>query len=90
MLSIYFFDMSPVNYLDPLQVHVTAFDLYSGLIKSLVFGVLISTISCYKGLTTSGGAEGVGKSTTQSVVICYSLILITNFLLTLLINVIHQ
>ena len=90
LLSIYFFDMSPVNYLDPLQVHVTAFDLYSGLIKSLVFGVLISTISCYKGITTSGGAEGVGKSTTQSFVICYSLILITNFLLTLLKNIVHQ
>ena len=86
LLSVYYFDMSPINFLDPIQLHVTGFDLYSGLAKSVVFGMLISTISCYKGLTTAGGAEGVGKATTQSVVICYALILITNFFLTIFIN----
>ena len=48
--------------------------------------LIYSKISCYKGLKTKGGAAGVGNSTTSSVVICYSFILIINFLLTIVLN----
>jgi phospholipid/cholesterol/gamma-HCH transport system permease protein len=78
--------MAPNTFLDPLPIHVTTFDFFSGIVKSLVFAVVIVTISCYKGMTTQGGAAGVGRSTTNSVVICYSVILISNFLLTLGLN----
>ena len=44
-------------------------DVYMGLIKSFFFGMVISVVSCYYGFKTSGGAEGVGLSTTRSVVI---------------------
>lgn len=43
-------------------------DIWSGLLKAAVFSFLISGISCYKGLTVTGGAEGVGRATTESVV----------------------
>ena len=43
-------------------------DLVAGFVKSLVFGLLVGLISCYKGLSVKGGAEGVGASTTASVV----------------------
>ena len=43
-------------------------DLSTGLIKAGVFGLLISLIACYEGLTVSGGAEGVGRATTATVV----------------------
>lgn len=59
-------------------------DLYSGLIKSFVFAWLVITIACDKGLNVSGGAEGVGKSTTASVVTSLLAILIANALLTAL------
>lgn len=44
-------------------------DINTGLIKSVVFGAVISAVGCYEGLSVTGGAEGVGKSTTSSVVI---------------------
>ena len=44
------------------------FDPFYGLIKSVVFGFIITSISCYKGYHTSGGAEGVGEATTQAAV----------------------
>ncbi len=44
-------------------------DIYNGLIKAAVFGIILSIVSCYKGFYTKGGAEGVGKSTTEAVVV---------------------
>lgn len=43
-------------------------DFLTGLVKAGVFGVLISLIACWEGLSVSGGAEGVGRATTQTVV----------------------
>ncbi len=86
LIAVYFYGMSPQSFLDPLPQHVTTFDFVSGMVKSFVFGIIIVTISCYKGMTTKGGAAGVGRSTTSSVVICYSVILVVNFLLTLGLN----
>ncbi|MFH1776522.1 MAG: ABC transporter permease [Candidatus Omnitrophota bacterium] len=50
-------------------------DIWTGLIKSAVFAVIISIISCFEGMNTRGGAEGVGIATTQAVVISCILIL---------------
>lgn len=90
LIAVYFFNMAPVSYFDPMPIHITMFDLNTGIIKSFIFGVLIMTISCYKGMTTKGGAEGVGRSTTNSVVISYCCILLTNFFLTVALNVLRD
>ncbi len=89
ILAVYFFGMNPTTFLGPLPDSITMFDLLVGLIKSLCFAVIIVTISCYKGMKTSGGAAGVGLATTNSVVLNYSIILITNFVLTLALNLFH-
>lgn len=86
VIAVYYYGMASNTYLDPLPIHITTFDFISGLVKAFVFGIIIVTISCYKGMRTRGGAAGVGRSTTQSVVICYSVILIGNFLLTVALN----
>lgn len=57
-------------------------DLFSGLIKSCFFGGILAVVCCFKGYSTSGGAEGVGKSATQSVVISSVSILIADYILT--------
>jgi phospholipid/cholesterol/gamma-HCH transport system permease protein len=57
-------------------------DLFSGLIKAAFFGAILSVIGCYKGYSTSGGAEGVGRAATQSVVISSVSILIADYILT--------
>ena len=60
----------------------STWDLYSGVIKSVVFAWLIITIACQSGLDVEGGAEGVGNATTHSVVWSILMTLIANALLT--------
>lgn len=56
-------------------------DFWGGLLKSSIFGGIIAVIACYMGFNTRGGASGVGKSTTYSVVVSIMLILISNYFL---------
>ncbi len=89
-IAISLFHMSSATYFDPMRIHISLFDLATGGIKSFIFGILLVTVCCYKGMKTKGGAEGVGKSTTQSVVTTYILILVADFFLTMALNMIHQ
>lgn len=57
-------------------------DIYNGLIKAAFFGLILSLIGCYKGFNTTGGAEGVGKATTEAVVFASVSILISDYFLT--------
>ena len=57
-----------------------------GFLKTFVFAFLVSMVSCYKGVTTRGGAEGVGKATTQAVVISMVLVLVVDYFATALLN----
>lgn len=86
VVAVYYYGMSSNSFLDPLPVNIKIFDFFSGMVKALIFGIIIITISCYRGMTTTGGAAGVGRATTNSVVICYSVILISNFILTITLN----
>src|SRR5690606_2158714 len=60
------------------------FDPIFGIIKSVVFGFAITTVSCYKGYFTRGGAEGVGKATTEAAVMSCVYILFADLLLAVL------
>ncbi len=57
-----------------------------GYLKTYIFAFLVSMISCYRGVTTRGGAEGVGKSTTRAVVESMVLILVIDYFATALLN----
>ncbi|MBV8490855.1 MAG: ABC transporter permease, partial [Candidatus Eremiobacteraeota bacterium] len=59
-------------------------DVLKGLVKALVFGFIIAMVGAYQGLSTKGGAAGVGKSTTSAVVLSIILIFISNFVLSFL------
>ena len=59
-------------------------DMYTGLIKSFFFGIIVCIVACYEGMKTEGGAEGVGRSTTASVVISFILIIASDCLFTAL------
>ena len=61
---------------------LTAKDVYTGLLKALVFGAITVTVCCQQGISTEGGAAGVGRSTTRAVVITLTMILISDYLLT--------
>jgi len=57
-------------------------EISKGLFKSMVFGGIIAHVGCYVGFKTSGGARGIGESTTRSVVLSFLLIMIANYFLT--------
>jgi phospholipid/cholesterol/gamma-HCH transport system permease protein len=57
-------------------------DVINGLIKAAIFGFIISSVGCYMGFYTQGGASGVGRSTTLAVVISYVSILVSDFMMT--------
>jgi phospholipid/cholesterol/gamma-HCH transport system permease protein len=56
-------------------------DILQGLFKPIVFGFIIASIGCYYGMTTRGGTQGVGRSTTQSVVVSSVLIIAVDFVI---------
>lgn len=67
------------TFFNNMRSYFESFDLLSGLIKSIVFGFIITSLSCFFGNRTSGGAEGVGRSTTLTVVYSAVLILVMDF-----------
>ncbi|HXN21543.1 MAG TPA: ABC transporter permease [Candidatus Dormibacteraeota bacterium] len=64
-------------------LHALSFsDIMQGMSKPLFFGFILSTVGCYQGLKVQGGTQGVGRATTQAVVVSSVFILVTNFFLT--------
>jgi phospholipid/cholesterol/gamma-HCH transport system permease protein len=73
----------------PLSQYITtamdiakSYDLYVGLLKALIFGIVITGVSCYEGFTTTQGAVGVGQATRRSVITSILLILILGYVIT--------
>ena len=76
--------MSSTSYIDNVFLYLKFRDVTNGLIKAVVFGGIIAVVGCHMGFRTSGGAEGVGRSTTRAVVLASMLILIFDYILTAL------
>lgn len=72
---------SPEVYIVNIKNFLTLGDIIGGLIKSCVFGFILTFVGCYKGFQTSGGARGVGLATTQAVVLGCIAILVSNYFL---------
>jgi phospholipid/cholesterol/gamma-HCH transport system permease protein len=53
-----------------------------GLMKPVLFGFIIATVGCYYGMNAKGGTQGVGRATTQAVVVASVLIIVTDFFFT--------
>ncbi len=72
----------PYNlYVNSVRNGITIEDLLGGVIKPIVFGLIIGAIACRKGLATEGGTAGVGRSTTDAVVLASILVIIADFFL---------
>ena len=68
-------NISPPYFFQLVQESVQNRDIIAGVVKSLLFGLIISLVSCYKGLTVRGGAAGVGDATTSSVVTAITVVI---------------
>jgi len=84
IISYFQLGMSTEAYYHRVFQSIWIKDMYVGLLKSLVFGLLISSISCANGLKAEGGALGVGQATRVSVVSSYLLVLIMGYFITAL------
>lgn len=74
------YGLHPHTFFSNMRAYFEPFDLWSGLLKSVVFGFIITSLACYFGDRSYGGAEGVGRSTTQTVVYSSVAILIMDFI----------
>ncbi len=82
LVGVKVLDANPTVYMRRTFDYLKVDDIYSGLFKAAIFGMVIAVISCYKGFYAGGGAEGVGKATTGAVVISMMMILISDYFLT--------
>jgi phospholipid/cholesterol/gamma-HCH transport system permease protein len=74
--------INPDLYMQTTFKYLALKDIYTGLLKSFVFAIIIALIGCYEGLNTYGGAEGVGRATTRTVVISFILIILADCVIT--------
>lgn len=82
LVGVQILGANPTIYIRRTWNYLEFNDLYSGLLKAVVFGMIIATISCYQGFSAEGGAEGVGRATTKAVVVSSLTILISNYFIT--------
>ncbi|MCK5125446.1 MAG: ABC transporter permease [candidate division Zixibacteria bacterium] len=82
IIAIFLSHITSTTYLSAVNERLTFGNVFMGVLKPVVFAFIIAFISCYKGFTTKGGTKGVGRSTTESVMIASISILIVNFILT--------
>ena len=84
------FNISDQSFWGYTQIALEAWDVYSGLFKSLFFGATIGLISCYKAFHCRPGAQGVGQACTESFVMSFVVILVLDFFLSLLLKGAYQ
>jgi phospholipid/cholesterol/gamma-HCH transport system permease protein len=82
LVTVFMNHRNGMQYLDMAWEHLRYPDIIQGLVKPLFFGYILSSIGCFYGMRTTGGTEGVGRSTIQAVVTASVLIIFVDFLTT--------
>lgn len=88
LISVTHLNLTARFYLNDVLQALTLNDLFSGVGKSFFFAYFIAIVGCYNGLTARGGADGVGRATTNTVVVASILVIISDFFLTQLLDLI--
>ena len=81
-VGVHILDINKGAFVKNITSLVVLGDIYNGLVKAACFGLILSLVGCYKGFNTRGGAEGVGRATTEAVVLASISILISDYFLT--------
>ncbi len=82
LVSVFKLGFNPDAYINNTLEYLEVMDVASGVVKAAVFGYLIALMGCYHGFHSKGGAQGVGKATTNAVVTGAILVLIFNYIIT--------
>lgn len=86
LVGVGYLGIDPNVFWRRVWLYVDPADIWNGLIKAGCFGVIIAVVGCYRGFHAAGGAEGVGRATTQAVVIASVTILISDYFITSLLE----
>jgi phospholipid/cholesterol/gamma-HCH transport system permease protein len=76
------FNVQPVSFAATFAANFAPIELFASVVKTMIFGVIIAVVCCYKGLNASGGAQGVGRAVNQAVVISFAALWIFNYAFT--------
>jgi len=82
LVGVVLLGVSSGSYFSGMVQSVESLDVNGGIVKSLVFGLTVTLVACFKGYTTGRGAEGVSAATTQAVVLSSVLVLAWDYILT--------
>ena len=82
LVSVFNLGFNPSSYLDNTFKHLEQMDVISGLVKAAIFGCIVAIVGCYFGYNSEKGAQGVGKATTNAVVLSSIMILLLNYFIT--------
>ena len=83
LVGVYLLGIDPTYSWHNMIRYTSSSDVAVGMIKAVIFGGFVALIGCYKGLSCAEGAQGVGRATTEAVVLSSITILMSNFFLTL-------
>ncbi len=81
LVSVYMLGLNGSSYFHSTYRALVYGDVVQGMIKPLFFGFIISTVGCYFGMNTKGGTQGVGRATTQAVVVSSVFLIVVDFLI---------
>jgi len=81
LVSVYVLDINPTTYQNIILQNLHLSDIYSGVIKAVIFGYVVSAIGTYMGYIANGGARGVGEATTKAVVYSSVAVFVLNYLI---------
>lgn len=84
LVSVYVVNINAYGYMETAEMFMKTWDVFGGLIKSVVFGGIIAIIACHHGLHAKNGAKGVGEATTGSVVLSLITIFIANYFMSII------
>lgn len=81
LVSVALVGISPIDFMSSAESLLKMPDIFGGLFKTIIFGMIIATVACYQGMRAQGGAKGVGEATTNSVVFSLIAIFVANYFL---------
>lgn len=82
IIAVFLAHVSGTMYFAAVKERLVFGNLFIGIVKPIIFSFVIAFIACYKGFSAEGGTKGVGKATTESVVLSSIIILVVNFFIT--------
>jgi phospholipid/cholesterol/gamma-HCH transport system permease protein len=90
LICLHVYGIDSHHYWRHTRDFVKVWDIIVGLVKALVFGLVLSLIACHRGFNSKAGAEGVGRAATQSFVTSFVVILMIDFVLAMLVNTLYS